>query len=99
MIDPLIMARGVIQVQWMVVFSLPMVVEQDFSIELPRHLGAKLFNCCGDHLVFRVLEKLPQGQRPVQPYGVDLNFVAVIGHDDMIHGPDVVAGIDLDCFA
>ncbi len=30
---------------------------------------------------------------------MDLDFLAVIGRDDVVHGPDVAAGIDPDCLA
>jgi len=45
------------------------------------------------------VEKLIQGPSPVEPFGVDLNLLAVVGRDDVIHGTDVAAGIDLDSLA
>ncbi len=47
-----------------------------------------------DHLALLLLEELPQGPSPVQPLGVDRDLLAVIGRDDVVHGPDVTAGVD-----
>jgi hypothetical protein len=33
---------------------------------------------------------------PVEPSVQDLDFLAVIGRDDVIHGPDVTAWVDPD---
>ncbi len=35
----------------------------------------------------------------VKPFLVKLNLLAVIGHDDVVHGLDAAAGIDTDCLA
>jgi hypothetical protein len=40
---------------------------------------------------------LSQSPGPVEPFGVDLQFLAVVGRDDVIHGPNVAAGVDSDC--
>ena len=72
-------------------------VEQDLGIKLAGDFGAKLVDGCGYHFVFWLLEQLPQGPGPVEPLGVNLNLFAVIGHDDVVHGPDVTAWIDPDC--
>ncbi len=74
-------------------------MEQNLSIKLARDLGAKLFNGRGNHLVFRLLEKLPQCPGPVEPFGVDLDLLAAIGLDDVVHGPNVTTGVDPDGLA
>ncbi len=52
-----------------------------------------------DLFVFWLLEKLAQSPGPVEPFGVDLHFLAVIGRDDVIHGPNIAAGVDSDGLA
>ncbi len=56
------------------------------------------FRFC-DLFVFRLLEKLAHSPGPVEPFGVDFQFLAVVGCDDVIHGPDVAAGVDSDGLA
>ncbi len=74
-------------------------VEQDFGIKLAGDFGAKLVDGCGVHLTFWLLEQLSQGPGPVKPHGVDLDLLAVTGHDDVVHGPDITAQIDPDSLA
>jgi hypothetical protein len=42
---------------------------------------------------------LSQSPGPVEPFGVDLQFLTVVKRDDVIHGPDVAAVVDSDCLA
>jgi len=74
-------------------------MEQDLGIELPGDHGVKLVDGCGDHLIFWLLKKLPQHPGPVKPSGVDLNLLAVISCDDVIHGMDITTGVDPDGLA
>jgi hypothetical protein len=74
-------------------------VEQDLSVELAINLCAKLVDGSGNHLILPFLEQLSQGPGPVEPFGVDLDLLAVIGPDDVVHGPDVTSWIDQDCLA
>ncbi len=52
-----------------------------------------------DLFVFWLLEKLANSPGPVKPFGVDLQFLTVVHRDDVIHGPDVAAGVDSDSLA
>ncbi len=72
------------------------LIDQDLSIELARDSFPELVNRFHDLFVFRLLEELGQSPGPVEPFGVDLDLLAVVGRDDVIHGPDVAAGIDPD---
>ncbi len=74
-------------------------VEQDLGVKLARDLGTKLVEGRGNHLVLGLPEQLPQGPGPVESFGVDLDLLAVIGHNDVVHGPDVTAWIEPDCSA
>ncbi len=69
-------------------------VEEDLGVELTRDPGSEFGDGGGDHSALLLLEELPQGPGPVQPFGVDRDFFAVIGRDDVVHGPDVAAWID-----
>ncbi len=71
-------------------------VDQDLGIELARDSFPELVNRFCDLFIFRLLEKLGQSPGPVEPFGVDLDLLAVVSRDDVIHGPDVAAGIDPD---
>ncbi len=75
------------------------LIYEDLSIELAGDLLAESVNCFRDFPVLWLLEKLTQGPSPVEPFGVDLNLLTVVGRDDVIHGPGVAAGIDLDSLA
>ncbi len=75
------------------------LVDQDLGVELAGDLLAESVDRLRDLLVLRLLEQLSQGPGPVEPLGVDLNLFAVVGRDDVIHGPDVAAGIDPDGLA
>ncbi len=75
------------------------LLDQDLGVELARDLLAESVDRLCNLLVFRLLEQLSQGPGPVEPLGVDLNLFAVVGRDDVIHGPDVAAGIDPDGLA
>ncbi len=72
------------------------LVDQDLGVKLAGDLSAESVDSCCDFLIFWLLEKLSQGPGPVKTFGVDLDLLAVICRDDVIHGPDVAAGIDLD---
>jgi len=71
-------------------------MDQDRSIELAGDSFPELVNRFRDLFVFWLLEELGQSPGPIEPFGVDLDLLAVVGHDDVIHGPDVAAGIDLN---
>ncbi len=71
-------------------------IDQYLGIELARDLCAESVDCRRDLLVLWLLEKLAQGPGPIQPLGMDLDLLAVVGCDDVVHGPDVTAGIDPD---
>ncbi len=72
------------------------LVDQNLGVELARDSFPKSIACLCDLFIFWLLEKLAQSPGPVEPFGVDLNLRAVVGCDDVIHGPDVAAGIDPD---
>ncbi len=72
------------------------LINQELGIKLAGDSFPESVNRFGDLFVFRLLEKLAQSPGPVEPFGVELNLLAVVGRDDVIHGPDVAAGIDLD---
>ncbi len=66
-------------------------MEQDLGVKLARDLSAKLVDGHGDHLAFWLLKQLSQSPGSVEPLGVYINLLAVIGHDGVVHGPDVTA--------
>jgi hypothetical protein len=72
------------------------LVHQDLSVELAGDPFAESVDCFCDLFIFWLLEELAQSPSPVEPFGVDLNLFAVVSRDDVIHGPDVAAGIDPD---
>ncbi len=72
------------------------LVDQDLGIEFAGDSFPELVNHFCDLFIFRLLEKLGQSPGPIEPFGVDLDLLAVVGRDDVIHGPDVEAGIDPD---
>jgi len=59
----------------------------------------KLVDGLGDHFTFRLLEQLSHGPGPVEPLGVYLDLLAVMGRHDVVQGPDVTAWIDPDGLA
>jgi len=69
-------------------------VEEDLGVESSRDSCPKLGDGGSNHLALLLLEELPQGPSPVQPLGMDRDLLAVIGRDDVVHGPDVTAGVD-----
>jgi hypothetical protein len=71
-------------------------VEQDLGVKLAEILVQSLLMAV---VTISFSGCWVQGPGPVEPFGVDLNLLAVIGHDDVVHGPDVTAWIDLDCLA
>jgi len=71
-------------------------VEQDLGIKLAGVASVELVDGRGDHLAFRLLEQLSQGPGPVEPLGVYLDLLAVIGQDDVVHCPDVTTWMDPD---
>ncbi len=75
------------------------LVDQDLGVELAGDLLVESLDHLLDLLVLGLLEQLSQGPGPVKPLGVDLNLLAVVGHDDVIHGPNVAAGIHPDGLA
>ncbi len=75
------------------------LVDQDIGVENARDLFPESVDCFCDLFVLWLLEKLSQSPGPVEPFGVDLQFLAVFGRDDVIHGPNVAAGDDSDCLA
>ncbi len=74
-------------------------VEKDLGIEFARDLGVKLVDGCGYHLAFQLFKQLSQGPGPIESLGVNLDFLPVIGRDDVVHGPDVTAWVDPDSLA
>jgi len=72
------------------------LVDQNLGVKLAGDSFPKSVNCLRDLFIFQLLEKLAQSPGPVEPFGVDLDLLAVVSHDDVIHGPDVAAGIDPD---
>ncbi len=74
-------------------------MEQNLGIEFAQNLVPELGDCRGggDHLVLQLLEELSQSPGPVKPFRVDLDFLAAIGRDDVVHGPDVGDWVDPDC--
>ncbi len=74
-------------------------VEQNLGVELAGDLCAELVDGRGDHLISWLLKQLSQGPGPVEPLGVNLDLLTVIGRDDVVHGPDVTAWIDPDSLA
>jgi len=75
------------------------LIYEDLGVELAGYLLAESVDCFRDFPVLQLLEKLTQGPSPVEPFGVHLNLLTVLGRDDVIHDPDVAAGIDLDSVA
>ena len=75
------------------------LVDQDLGIEFAGDSFPELVNHFRDLFIFLLLEKLGRSPGPIEPFGVDLDLLAVVGRDDVIHGPDVAAGIDLDSLA
>ncbi len=75
------------------------LIDHDLGVELAGDLLAESVDRLRDFLVLWLQEKLTQGPRTVEPFGVDLNLLAVVSCDDVIHGPDVAAGIDPDSLA
>jgi len=75
------------------------LIDHDLGVELAGYLLAESVDRLRDFLVLWLQEKLTQGPGPVEPFGVDLNLLAVVNRDDVIHGPDVATGIDPDSLA
>ncbi len=75
------------------------LVDQDLGIELAGDSFPESVDRFRDLFVFWLLEELAQSPSPVEPFGVDLHFLAVDSRDDVIHGPDVAAGVDSDGLA
>jgi hypothetical protein len=70
------------------------LVDQDLGIELARDSFPESVNRFCDLFVFWLLKQLAQSPGPVELFGVDFQFLPVVGRDDVIHGPDVAAGVD-----
>ncbi len=75
------------------------LVDQRVCIELPGDPLPELLDRLCDFFVLWLLKELPDGQGPIQPFGVDLRFLSVIGGDEVVHRSDVAAWTDPDCFA
>ena len=75
------------------------LVDQNISVESAGDSLPESVDRFRDLFVFWVLEQLSQSPGPVEPFRVDLQFLAVVGRDDVIHGPDVAGGVDSDCLA
>ena len=75
------------------------LVDQNIGVESAGDSLPESVDRFRDLFVLWLLEKLSQSPGPVEPFGVDLQFLAVVGRDDVIHGPDVAAGVDSDCLA
>jgi len=71
-------------------------LNQDICIESSSDLGSQAFDSRDDNFALGLLEQLWQCPRPVEPFVQDLDLLAVIGRDDVVHGPDVAAWIDPD---
>ncbi len=69
------------------------LIDQDLGVKLARDSLLELVNRFRDLFDLRLLEKQGQSPGPVKSFGVDLDLLAVIGRDDVIHGPDVAAGL------
>ncbi len=72
----------------------PQFVHQDLGVEFAGDSFPESVDCLPDLSIFWLLEELAQSPSPVEPFEVDLHFLAVVGRDDVIHGPDVAAGVD-----
>jgi len=72
------------------------LLDQDISIELAGDLGPQAVDGGEDDFALGLLKQLWQSPGPVEPSVLDLDFLAVIGRDDVIHGPDVAAWVDPD---
>ena len=75
------------------------LVDQRVRVELPGDPLPELLDRFRDLFVFWLLEELSDRTGPVQPFGVDLSFFSVISGDEVVHGSDVAAWTDPDCFA
>ncbi len=72
------------------------VVEEHVGIKLSSDLGPEFLDGCCDNLILGLLEKFAQSSGPIKPLGVNLNVLRLIGHDDVVHGPDVTTGVEID---
>jgi hypothetical protein len=90
---PPIMAPGVVKVQSLMGFSLA-------SLVMVSSLWSKI---SASNLPEILVQSLSMAvvtiSCPVEPLGVYLDLLTVIGHDDVVHGPDVTAWIDPDGLA
>ncbi len=68
------------------------LVDQDLGVEFAGDSFPESADRFCDLFVFWLLEKLAQSPGPVEPFGVDIQFLAVVGCDDVSHGPNVAAG-------
>ena len=75
------------------------LVDQNIGVESAGDSLPEPVDRFRDLFVLWLLEELSQSPGPVEPFGVDLQFLAVVGRDDVIHGPDVAAGVDSYCLA
>ncbi len=75
------------------------LVDQDLAIEFAGDSFPESVDRLCDLFIFWLLEELAQSPSPVEPFGVDLHFLAVVSRDDVIHGPDIAAGVDSDGLA
>ncbi len=75
------------------------LLDKDVSVESACDLVPESVDGGEDHFALGLLEKLWQRPGPFKPIVQDLYLFAVIGRDDVTHGPDVAAGVDPDCLA
>ncbi len=73
------------------------LVEKHVSGKLSSDLGLEFLHGRCDDLILGLLEKFAQSPGPIKQLGVDLNVLGLISHDDVVHGPDVTSGVELDC--
>ncbi len=74
-------------------------VDQCICVELPGYPLPELLNCFCDLFILWLLKELPDRPSPIQPFGMDFCFFSVVGGDEVVHGSDMAAWTDPDCFA
>jgi len=72
-------------------------LDQDVGVESSRDLAPESVDSLQHDFAFGLLKELRKRPGPFQPFVQDLDLLAVIGRDDVVHGPDVAAGVEPDC--
>ncbi len=73
------------------------LVEKHVSGKLSINLGPEFLDGRCDNLILGLLEKFAQSPGPIKQLGVDLNVLGLVSRDDVVLGPDVTSGVELDC--